>query len=246
MTCASQRCSHLWGGAAGEQLHITLHRDGLCSAEMQPALEQGSWGGAAQRMGLLLTVWLLPGDVDCPIRRSLPGEEVQPNEETSLILLPLTTEKAGRDSPPQPSGGLVVTRCPERWRDQALLPVPPVAPARRGKQRLGSTASVCSHQSCKSTASHIQEVAGDDGCAHCALACLFCEFLALCSLVLDGLGCGALCLAGGCCAGGDPPGQGCGGGSCPCGGGCGLLQDCCNSADCLEICLECCSICFPS
>uniref|UniRef100_A0A8C3FL89 Uncharacterized protein n=1 Tax=Chrysemys picta bellii TaxID=8478 RepID=A0A8C3FL89_CHRPI len=84
-----------------------------------------------------------------------------------------------------------------------------------------------------------------DRCAHCALACLFCEFLALCSLALDGLGCGALCLAGGCCARGDPPGQGCGGGSCPCGGGCGLLQDCCDSADCLEICLECCSICFP-
>nr|XP_042701722.1 myoD family inhibitor-like isoform X1 [Chrysemys picta bellii] len=169
-------------------------------------------------------------DVDCPSRRSLPGEEVRPSEETSLILPPLTTEKAGRDSTPQPSGGPAVTRCPERWRD---------------KQRLGSTASVCSHQSCKSTASHIQEVAGDDRCAHCALACLFCEFLALCSLALDGLGCGALCLAGGCCARGDPPGQGCGGGSCPCGGGCGLLQDCCDSADCLEICLECCSICFP-
>ncbi|XP_038237335.1 myoD family inhibitor-like [Dermochelys coriacea] len=187
-------------------------------------------------------------DVDCPSRRSLPGEEVHPSKETSLILLPLTTEKAGRDSTPQTSGGPAVTRCPERWRDKAPLPMhpqPPVAPARLGKQRLGSTASVCSRQSCKSTASHIQEVAGDDRCAHCALACLFCEFLALCSLALDGLDCGALCLAGGCCAGGEPPGPGCGGGGCPCGGGCGLLQDCCNSADCLEICLECCSICFP-
>ncbi|CAM4619157.1 unnamed protein product, partial [Lepidochelys kempii] len=150
-------------------------------------------------------------DVDCPSRRSLPGEEVHPSKETSLILPPLTTEKAGRDSTPQPSGGPAVTRCPERWRDKAPLPAhpqPPVAPAQLGKQRLGSTASVCSRQSCKSTASHIQEVAGDDRCAHCALACLFCEFLALCSLVLDGLDCGALCLAGGCCAGGGPPGAG--------------------------------------
>ncbi|XP_037744299.1 myoD family inhibitor domain-containing protein isoform X2 [Chelonia mydas] len=187
-------------------------------------------------------------DVDCPSRRSLPGEEVHHSKETSLILPPLTTEKVGRDSTPQPSGGPAVTRCPERWRDKAPLPAhlqPPVAPAQLGKQRLGSTASVCSRQSCKSTASHIQEVAGDDRCAHCALACLFCEFLALCSLALDGLDCGALCLAGGCCAGGDPPGQGCGGGGCPCGVGCGLLQDCCDPADCLDICLECCSICFP-
>ena len=27
---------------------------------------------------------------------------------------------------------------------------------------------------------------------------------------------------------------------------CGILEDCCGSSDCLEICLECCSICFPS
>ncbi|XP_067408527.1 uncharacterized protein [Emydura macquarii macquarii] len=189
-----------------------------------------------------------PRVVDSVSRRSLPGEDVHPTNETSLVL-PQTTEKAGRDSTLQPLGCPVVTRCPERWRDKAPLsrpPPPPRAPAPLGKQRLSSTSSVCTHRSCKSTASHIQEVAGDDCCAHCALACLFCEFLALCSLALDGLGCGALCLAGGCCTGGEPPGQECWGGSCLCGGGGGILQDCCDSADCLEICLECCSICFPA
>uniref|UniRef100_A0A670JYM4 MyoD family inhibitor domain containing n=1 Tax=Podarcis muralis TaxID=64176 RepID=A0A670JYM4_PODMU len=76
-----------------------------------------------------------------------------------------------------------------------------------------------------------------DRCAHCALACLFCEFMSLCSLALDCGGCGG-CLES-CC------GEA-GGGNCPCGLGCGMLQDCCGSSDCLEICLECCSICFPA
>ncbi|XP_072847465.2 uncharacterized protein LOC110090606 isoform X1 [Pogona vitticeps] len=130
------------------------------------------------------------------------------------------------------------------------------------KQRIGSTTSVCTNSSkksrkstasktsCKSTASQIQEVAGDDRCAHCALACLFCEFLSLCSIALDCGGCGG-CLEA-CCGGdrGDSVAEACcgeaGGGNCPCGLGCGMLQDCCSSSDCLEICLECCSICFPA
>ncbi|XP_060108856.1 myoD family inhibitor-like isoform X1 [Heteronotia binoei] len=123
-----------------------------------------------------------------------------------------------------------------------------------GKQRVSSTASVCSkssQKSCKSTASQIQEVAGDDCCAHCALACLFCEFVSLCVLALDCVACGG-CLKA-CCGGdgGEPLAECCccreaGGGNCPCGFGCGMLQDCCGSSDCLEICLECCSICFPA
>nr|XP_034953419.1 uncharacterized protein LOC118075500 [Zootoca vivipara] len=187
------------------------------------------------------------------------------------------------------------------------------------KQRIGSTASVCtnsSRKSCKSTASQIQEVAGDelcatlllaclfcrfsdilplfsgpicscfpvpscssrllgfcsdpqgccccccccrfegpalelcyqtDRCAHCALACLFCEFMSLCSLALDCGGCLEACCGG---EGGESLAESCcgeaGGGNCPCGLGCGMLQDCCGSSDCLEICLECCSICFPA
>ncbi|XP_075774751.1 uncharacterized protein LOC142826407 [Pelodiscus sinensis] len=157
-------------------------------------------------------------EVDSLCRRSRLGDETHPSKDTAPIPLPLATEQAGRDPTAPASGAPVVTRCPERWRDTALLSEQ--APtARLAKQRLGSTSSVCTHRSCKSTASHIQEVAGDDHCAHCALACLFCEFLALCSLVLEGLGCGALCLAGGCCAGAEPPAQGCGGGRLPLRGG---------------------------
>ncbi|KAJ6655289.1 hypothetical protein lerEdw1_005481, partial [Lerista edwardsae] len=123
-------------------------------------------------------------------------------------------------------------------------------PQASGKRRIGSTTSVCtntSKKSCKSTASQIQEVAGDDHCAHCALACLFCEFMSLCSLALD---CGG-CLEASCSGnGGESLTENCcgeaGHGNCPCGLGCGMLQDCCSSSDCLEICLECCSICFPS
>ncbi|XP_048346639.1 myoD family inhibitor-like [Sphaerodactylus townsendi] len=127
-------------------------------------------------------------------------------------------------------------------------------PQMPGKQHVGSTASVCSkssRKSCKSTASQIQEEAKDDCCAHCALACLFCEFISLCSLALDCLGCGG-CLEV-CCSrdGGESLGECCccgeaGAGNCSCGCGCGMLQDCCGSSDCLEICMECCSICFPA
>ncbi|XP_039180402.1 myoD family inhibitor-like [Crotalus tigris] len=137
--------------------------------------------------------------------------------------------------------------------------VPPQASVRQQqpqaskKHRISSTSSVCtssSKKSCKSTASQIQEVAGDDSCALCALACLFCEFMTFCSLLLE---CGTCrgCLEV-CCSGerGEPLSEGCCGdagvGNCPYGLGCGMLQDCCGSSDCLEICLECCSICFPA
>ncbi|XP_078470463.1 myoD family inhibitor domain-containing protein-like [Lampetra planeri] len=58
-------------------------------------------------------------------------------------------------------------------------------------------------------------------CARCILACLFCEFLTLCRLVCE-----------------------CGGEECDC--DCGLLEGCCDSSDCLEICFECCGICLAS
>ncbi|XP_077180556.1 myoD family inhibitor-like [Paroedura picta] len=128
-------------------------------------------------------------------------------------------------------------------------------PRASGKQRISSTASIyskSSQKSCKSTASQIQEVAGDDRCAHCALACLFCEFISLCSLALDCVG-GGGCLKACCNGDSEEPLTECccccgeaGRGNFPCGFGCGMLQDCCGSSDCLEICMECCSICFPA
>lgn len=84
-----------------------------------------------------------------------------------------------------------------------------------------------------------------DCCVHCILSCLFCEFLTLCNIVLDCATCGSCssddsCL---CCC--------CGSGECadcdlPCDLDCGILDACCESADCLEICMECCGLCFSS
>ncbi|XP_061904151.1 myoD family inhibitor isoform X1 [Entelurus aequoreus] len=102
----------------------------------------------------------------------------------------------------------------------------------------------------KVDAAHIKEVAGDDCCVHCLLACLFCELLSMCSAVGACLPCAggvACCCAAAndccrCCCVEAP----CTDEACQASWDCGMLGECCNSADCLEICLECCSICFPS
>lgn len=113
------------------------------------------------------------------------------------------------------------------------------------EKRLSSTKS---HTSVKTDAAQIKEVAGEDCCAHCLLACLFCEMLSMCSALGECLACGgggdSCCCdvsIGSCCcveaAGED---------ACQAALDCGIMEDCCGSSDCLEICLECCSICFPS
>uniref|UniRef100_A0A8C2XFA9 MyoD family inhibitor n=1 Tax=Cyclopterus lumpus TaxID=8103 RepID=A0A8C2XFA9_CYCLU len=82
-------------------------------------------------------------------------------------------------------------------------------------------------------------------CVHCILACLFCEFLTLCNIVLDCATCGS-------CAGDDScfccccASEECGDCDLPCDMDCGIIDACCESADCLEICMECCSLCFSS
>uniref|UniRef100_A0A1A7WJE9 Zgc:113363 n=3 Tax=Iconisemion striatum TaxID=60296 RepID=A0A1A7WJE9_9TELE len=103
------------------------------------------------------------------------------------------------------------------------------------------------HTSFNMDAAHIKEVAGDDCCVHCLLSCLFCELLSICSAVGDCLLCG---LGGtgccdsliGCCVGE----AACTEEVCQAVLDCGILENCCGSSDCLEICLECCSIIFPS
>lgn len=84
----------------------------------------------------------------------------------------------------------------------------------------------------------------EDCCVHCILACLFCEFLTLCNMVVAQASCGtctseACC----CCCCGDDLGDDC---NCPCDMDCGIMDACCESSDCLEICMECCGICFPT
>ncbi|XP_019347814.1 myoD family inhibitor domain-containing protein isoform X2 [Alligator mississippiensis] len=83
----------------------------------------------------------------------------------------------------------------------------------------------------------------EDCCVHCILACLFCEFLTLCNIVLGQASCGICTSETCCCCCGDEMGEDC---NCPCDMDCGIMDACCESSDCLEICMECCGICFPS
>uniref|UniRef100_A0A672MNF9 Zgc:113363 n=1 Tax=Sinocyclocheilus grahami TaxID=75366 RepID=A0A672MNF9_SINGR len=86
-----------------------------------------------------------------------------------------------------------------------------------------------------------------DCCAHCILACLFCEVLSWCSAVAQCLACGLECDALCCCGEAATGGLACcAEDTCSALLDCGILEDCCQSSDCLEICLECCSICFPT
>uniref|UniRef100_A0A8C5NX51 MyoD family inhibitor n=1 Tax=Jaculus jaculus TaxID=51337 RepID=A0A8C5NX51_JACJA len=83
-------------------------------------------------------------------------------------------------------------------------------------------------------------------CVHCILSCLFCEFLALCNIILDCATCGSCssedsCLCCCCCGSGE-----CADCDLPCDLDCGIVDACCESADCLEICMECCGLCFSS
>ncbi|KAM9752511.1 LOW QUALITY PROTEIN: uncharacterized protein ACNS7B_008985 [Menidia menidia] len=106
-------------------------------------------------------------------------------------------------------------------------------------------------------AAHIKEVAGDDVCVHLLLSCLFCDLLYLCWAVGQCLGggaggagpemacCGAACCEAACC-GAACCEAACCEAACQALLDCTVLEDCCGSADCLEVCLDCCSICFPS
>ncbi|XP_077140194.1 uncharacterized protein LOC143805148 isoform X1 [Ranitomeya variabilis] len=141
----------------------------------------------------------------------------------------------------------------------------------KSSRRSGKTSSV---QGPVLSASHLEEAAGDvsdltaslllaclfchfsdcvvlipstcssDRCARCLLAVLFCEVSILCSTVLGCLSCG-LCSDGALCGSLCPSGLMCAR-LWPCEPGCAVLDEGCRSSDCLDICLECCSLCFPS
>ncbi|XP_035615954.2 myoD family inhibitor-like [Oncorhynchus keta] len=109
-----------------------------------------------------------------------------------------------------------------------------------------SQSSKRSKSSSKSNSSQIPTEVQEDCCVHCILACLFCEFLTLCNIVLDCATCGS-------CAGDDSAcfccccaSEECGDCELPCDMDCGIIDACCESADCLEICMECCGLCFSS
>ncbi|XP_051528703.1 myoD family inhibitor-like isoform X2 [Myxocyprinus asiaticus] len=110
---------------------------------------------------------------------------------------------------------------------------------------INSQSSKRSKGSSKSNSSQIPTEAQDDCCVHCILACLFCEFLTLCNIMLDCATCGSCasddsCFC--CCCASEE----CGDCDLPCDMDCGIIDACCESADCLEICMECCGLCFSS
>ncbi|XP_029471844.1 myoD family inhibitor domain-containing protein [Rhinatrema bivittatum] len=114
-------------------------------------------------------------------------------------------------------------------------------------RKIQSSLSVSSDKSRKSklSSAYSQKPGSspEDCCVHCILACLFCEFITLCNIVLGQASCGICTSEACCCCCGDEMGDDC---NCPCDMDCGIMDACCESSDCLEICMECCGICFPS
>ncbi|XP_003199532.3 myoD family inhibitor isoform X1 [Danio rerio] len=185
-----------------------------------------------------------------PDLTSTPGKSItyQPQARSTPINPTLTssTESATllrRDSKPHSNGVRNGT-----FSRAASSSSSSSSTAHKNPKKLQSNPSINSQRSkgsSKSNSSKIPTEAQDDCCVHCILACLFCEFLTLCNIVLDCATCGSCasddsCFC--CCCASEE----CGDCDLPCDMDCGIIDACCESADCLEICMECCGLCFSS
>ncbi|XP_054992064.1 myoD family inhibitor [Sorex araneus] len=203
-----------------------------CPVEV--VLEEGSLEGAAPPMpqdkdsGALQS--LDSTDLNIPIEAVTRQPQGNPLGGTPLLV-------NGSGQPAEPGG--------TRRAGNGALGGPKAHRKLQTHPSLTSQSSRKSRNSTKSAASQIPLQAQEDCCVHCILSCLFCEFLTLCNIVLDCATCGSCssedsCL---CCCCGQAECSDC---ELPCDLDCGILDACCESADCLEICMECCGLCFSS
>ncbi|KAM9075778.1 myoD family inhibitor isoform 2-T4 [Megaptera novaeangliae] len=201
----------------------------------EAALEEGSLEEAAPSMpqsnGLGASQALDSTDLDIPTEAVTRQPQGNP-----LGCIPLVVNGSGH---PSELGGA-------RRTGNGALGGPKAHRKLQTHPSLASPGSKKSKGSTKSAASQIPLQAQEDCCVHCILSCLFCEFLTLCNIVLDCATCGSCssedsCLCCCCCGSGE-----CADCDLPCDLDCGILDACCESADCLEICMECCGLCFSS
>nr|XP_042092775.1 myoD family inhibitor isoform X1 [Ovis aries] len=197
--------------------------EGSLEEAAAPSMTQGNDPGAPQALDST--------DLDVPIEAVTRQPQGNPLDCTPLV--------ANGSGHPSELGGA-------RRTGNGALGGPKAHRKLQTHPSLASQGSKKSKGSTKSAASQIPLQAQEDCCVHCILSCLFCEFLTLCNLVLDCATCGSCssedsCLCCCCCGSGE-----CADCDLPCDLDCGILDACCESADCLEICMECCGLCFSS